>query len=461
MRELEIRRTINDSYEGEDTMNESMNYEEPYGDVLVEGKINAFKLRIIKQYNYLEEHYLINIILKVVFGIIILVIPFIFIILLNFINFTNKNKYYFFPYFISLCVLIGGLIILLVIKIGEGCEMYGIILYTWERKNIFKIINTIIIGFYLLWFFFICEKFKKVYNLLKEKVAQSSTKDKSTKLFNTGSYTIRILFILFFWDTEKLDGNYVHLYLDYFEYEESVLSEFHSYISSLILPIIFICLHHIIKLIIFHEKNQIFYFLFYTMIIFQCFITIFYPIDSNEDSNALTEEYFSNVGCKYVELIIYLIIIILLIISSFKEHIIKLIRKKYFPKTEKNENNKKIINFSFFIVISSFLINLIGYIIFIVLLFFFTFNKIDQEMKIDQYYNYWNIIYVSVSLILIGYSFIFGHFCYNLIYYPIAYEITPHNLKNNFYTKCSGHLIESEDNSIYQFGVRSFDDNIP
>ena len=66
MRELEIRRTINDSYEGEDTMNESMNYEEPYGDVLVEGKINAFKLRIIKQYNYLEEHYLINIILKVV-----------------------------------------------------------------------------------------------------------------------------------------------------------------------------------------------------------------------------------------------------------------------------------------------------------------------------------------------------------------------------------------------------------
>ena len=147
MRELEIRRTINDSYEGEDSMNESMNYEDPYGDVLVEGKINAFKLRIIKQYNYLEEHYMINIILKVVFGIIILVIPFIFIILLNFINFTNKNKYYFFPYFISLCVLNGGLIILLVIKIGEGCEMYGIILYTWERKNIFKIINTIIIGF--------------------------------------------------------------------------------------------------------------------------------------------------------------------------------------------------------------------------------------------------------------------------------------------------------------------------
>ena len=66
--------------------------------------------------------------------------------------------------------MIDCLMILLVIKIRENCQISGIIIYTWERKNIFKIINSIIIGFYLLWFVFICEKFTNVYNLLKEKV---------------------------------------------------------------------------------------------------------------------------------------------------------------------------------------------------------------------------------------------------------------------------------------------------
>ena len=154
MRELEIRKTtINDDIDDkEDQVKISLNEEEEQEEecVLIEGKINAFKLRIIKQYNYLEEHYITNIILKLLFGIIILVIPFIYLIVLNITNFTNKNKFFFFPYFISICIVIGSLMILLVIKIGEGCQMYGIIIYTWERKNIFSIINTIIIGLYLL-----------------------------------------------------------------------------------------------------------------------------------------------------------------------------------------------------------------------------------------------------------------------------------------------------------------------
>ena len=459
MRELEIRKTINDIDDREDLVKISLNEEEEQQEcVLIEGKINAFKLRIIKQYNYLEEHYMTNIILKLLLGIIILVIPFIYLIVLNFTNFTNKNKFFFFPYFISLCVVIGGLMILLVIKIGEGCQMYGIIIYTWERKNIFSIINTIIIGLYLLWFIFICEKFTKVHNLLKEKVAQSSTKDQSTKLFNRGSYTLRILFILFFWDTDKQDdGNYIHIHLDFFEYEESVLSEFHSYIISLILPIIFMCLYHIFKIILFNDKNQLLFLIFNITIIFQCFFTIFYPIDKSENSNALNEDYFSNTGCKYIELIAYLIIIVLLIIDSFKKHIKNLIRKKFFPKNSKNGKNEKNEKFSIIVVIASFIINLIGYVSLIFLLFFFTFNDINEDLEIEKYYYYWKFLYASITLILAGYSFIFGHFCYNLIYYPISYEITPHNIKNNFYTKCSGKLIESQDNTQYHFSRKSFD----
>ena len=250
-----------------------------------------------------------------------------------------------------------------------------------------------------------------MHNLLKEKVAQSSTKDQSTKLFNRGSYTLRILFILFFWDTDKQeDGNYIHLHLDFFEYEESVLSEFHSYIISLILPIIFMCLYHIFKIILFNDKNQLLFFIFNITIIFQCFFTIFYPIDKTENSNALNEDYFSNTGCKYIELIAYLIIIVLLIIDSLKKHIKNLIRKKFSPKNGKN------VKFSIIIVIASFIINLIGYVSLIFLLFFFTFNEINEDLEIEKYYYYWKFLFASITLILAGYSFIFGHFCYNLIY---------------------------------------------
>ena len=42
-------------------------------------------------------------------------------------------------------------------------------------------------------------------------MAQTSKKESSTQLFSRGSYTLRILFILFFWDTEKDQNNkYIH-----------------------------------------------------------------------------------------------------------------------------------------------------------------------------------------------------------------------------------------------------------
>ena len=112
-----------------------------------------------------------------------------------------------------------------------------------------------------------------------------------------------------------------------------MLSEFHSYIQSL-----FISFHYIFKIIFFKNIKEF--------------------LEKKEDYNALKEEYFSNVGCKYIELIRYLLIILVLIITSSKEHIIKLIRKKYYPK----KGNKKIF---IIIVISSFIINYVGYILII------------------------------------------------------------------------------------------------
>ena len=82
------------------------------------------------------------------------------------------------------------------------------------------------------------------------------------------------------------------------------------------------------KIIFFKNRKEFLFFIFNIIVVFQSFFTIFYPIEKKEDENALKDEYFSNVGFKYIELIGYLFIILILIIISFKEHIIKLIRKK-------------------------------------------------------------------------------------------------------------------------------------
>ena len=78
-------------------------------------------------------------------------------------------------------------------------------------------------------------------------------------------------------------------------------------------------------------------------------------------------------------------------------------------------------------------------------------------MKIEKYHYHWIFIYLSITLILIEYSFLFGHYCYNITYYPISYKITPHALKNDFYTQCSGKIIESEINTNFKFSRKSLD----
>ena len=395
---MKFKNNINDEEKDE---NELLYKEE--NNVLIEGKINEFKAKIIKQFNYFEEHYIINALIKLLFGLVILTLPFICIIIFISINFSEKNNYFFFPYFISVCLIIGALMILLVIKIGEGCQMYGIIIYSWERKNIFKIFNSIIIGFHLLWFFFLCEKYAKSFNLLKEKVAQTSMKENTNKLFNKGSYTLRILFILFFWDSEKnKEGYYIHQNLDFFDYEDNVFTEFHSYIQFLLIPIIFLSFYNLFKIIFFKYSKQILFSILNILIAFQSFYLIFYPMEIKEDNN--NGNYFANTNCKYIELIVYISIIIILIIESFYLHIIKLIRRKYFPKKLKEEEKPY---FIITISILSFLINLVGYIIVIILLFSFSFDEINERLKIDVYHHYWLMIYISLTLIFFWIFFCF------------------------------------------------------
>ena len=123
MREMTIKNMINDDEEDRDQSEDLIDEIDKSPSVLTEGKVNNFKLRLIKQFNYFEEHYNINAFGKLILGLIFLFFPFICIIVFNNINFSSKNDFIFFPYFLSICIMIGALMILLVIKIGEACQM--------------------------------------------------------------------------------------------------------------------------------------------------------------------------------------------------------------------------------------------------------------------------------------------------------------------------------------------------
>jgi len=449
MKDIQLRNVINKINDINDNINEEEDLlikekdEYNYEELFIEGKSTAFKLGITKVFLYLDEHYILTTFLKLIFGIIFIFLPLIFIIVFSLMDFNEKNDYIFFPCFISLSFILASLLVLLIIKIGEGCQINGLLIYTWERKNIFKIINFILNGIYLLWFLFVSENFINWFNLLKEKVAQSNSND-SSQLFNKGSYTQRILFILFFWDLEQdINGEYIHKKLEYFEYEDSVFSEFHEYIQRLFIPVILLGFFNLFKIIFFKNNKQILSLVLNLVIIFISFFIMFYN-NTNNNSSSESDNYFTNTDCKYVELIAYILIILILVKKSFFMHL-KLIKKKYI--SFKKINNK----FMTIIALISFLINLCGYALLISDLIFFVFDKIDQNFPIEKYEKYWNLIYLAGCLILLGYAFAFGHYFFNLIYYPIAYEISPHDLKNQFYINNSGTIIENKENMNSKF----------
>ena len=399
-----------------------------------------FKLKLIKDIYFMEKYIKTFTFLKFLLGFILLSIPFIIIIFFIYLDYSERNKYIFFPYFLSISIIMGSLLIILVIKIGDVCRTYGILIVSWERKYMFKIIKLISIGLFCLWFLFLCEEFVNNFNLLKEKVAQSNNKENSSKIFNEGSYMIRLLFILLFWDTEKNEkGAYSHQKIGYFEYESNFFNDFHSSLKQLLTPIISLCFFYLIKVFFIKTKNEIIYSILLFLILFESFYFLLYSPTSEDDSKIEQDnntflqeeenkEYFKNNKIKYLEIIPLTIIIILFIVLNFKRCIIDLIHQKFYPYHTKSKNN-----FIFCLVIFSFVINIFGHFIFLFVLYSMYFRTINENLSINTYNNYWAMIYISICLILIGYSYPFGNYCFKLMYYPTAYETFGHVLKNEHY----------------------------
>lgn len=409
---------------------------------------SPFKLKLVKDIHFIEKYIKTFTLIKFLLGFILLSIPIFIIIYFIYSDYTINSKYIFFPYFVTLSIIMGSFLIVLVIKIGDGCRNYGIFILTWERVNIFRILKLITTCLFILWLLFLGEEFIMNFNVLREKVAQSNNKESSSKVFNQGTYSIKLLFILFLWDTEKDEnGYYNHDKIGYFEYEGTFFNDFHDSLSKLLIPIICLCIFYLIKIIFIKTKQEILYFILYIITLFRCFYFLINKPSKDEINNYTNNnnfsdkvyyddgEYFENNKGKYFEIICITIIIIILVLLNIKNCILDLLNKKFYSFRTKRKNKA-----IFYMVIFSFVLNTLGYFLFLFLLYLMYFKTIKPDLSIDSYRLYWKMIYISLSFILIGYSFPFGDYCFKLIYYPMAYEAYEHILKNEFYISCSGNL---------------------
>ena len=410
---------------------------------------SSLKLSLLNGIYYLDNHIKFFSFLKFFFGFIFLILPLLSIIYIVYLVNTDKNKFIFFPFFVSICLINCSLLVFVVIKINDSCRMFGILTLSYERIYNFKIIKFIFVNFFIIWFLFILENFVNNYNLLKEKVAQSRSKEIFSRIFNEGTYILRLLFIFLFWDLEKnKDNKYIHDYIGYFEYEDKFFTDFNNIFIKLFIPIITFSACGILKIIFIKTSRGLVYIILFIVIIFFSFYIYFFDIFSqgfnNNKIKEETEEYFKRSNSKYFEIIPITIIILILIILNTKLCLVDLMHKKYYSYQNKSKNN-----FIAFLVICSFILNTSGYALLLYILYNLFFIEITPLFSIKDFNLYWLLIYLALLLIFTGYAFPFGHYYFKLLYHSTAFECFNHYIKNDFYINSSGNLKKAS-GKIYQ-----------
>jgi hypothetical protein len=410
---------------------------------------SSLKLSLLNGIYYLDNHIKFFSFLKFFFGFIFLILPLLSIIYIVYLVNTDKNKFIFFPFFVSICLINCSLLVFVVIKINDSCRMFGILTLSYERIYNFKIIKFIFVNFFIIWFLFILENFVNNYNLLKEKVAQSRSKEIFSRIFNEGTYILRLLFIFLFWDLEKnKDNKYIHDYIGYFEYEDKFFTDFNNIFIKLFIPIITSSACGILKIIFIKTSRGLVYIILFIVIIFFSFYIYFFDIFSqgfnNNKIKEETEEYFKRSNSKYFEIIPITIIILILIILNTKLCLVDLMHKKYYSYQNKSKNN-----FIAFLVICSFILNTSGYALLLYILYNLFFIEITPLFSIKDFNLYWFLIYLALLLIFTGYAFPFGHYYFKLLYHSTAFECFNHYIKNDFYINSSGNLKKAS-GKIYQ-----------
>jgi hypothetical protein len=195
------------------------------------------------QIEFWNNYFILYIFCKLLFGIIIISIPYLFFLYLYYNEDLEKfSKFLFIGYFITLSFIAGISLIFSIFKTGNSFKIYGFFFKPWERKYIFKLVNLFFISVLCIGFFHSIENFYSDILLIKETIEQNPKYDpKFSKKFNQGTYIMRFLFIFIFWDTEKdvKTGEYIHNKIQYFEYEQS-FGDFRELFNSFFIPFIYL-----------------------------------------------------------------------------------------------------------------------------------------------------------------------------------------------------------------------------
>ena len=254
--------------ESEDEQNKFIEeYNEEEEASFIDDYDSNFRNTLIQQVLYFSYHSKIYSSIKFIIGLIFILGPFIsFLILIT----KKEYRYIILGFFISFTLMSGFLILLLVFKLGDDINIYGLMLCSWERLNICKIIDYILYFSFVIVFFSILEKFLFDLPLLKGTVIQVIEKDENSKILNEGSFIFRILFISFFWDVNNNS-------IGYFEFDES-FSFFRDKFKFIFISFILIYSYKLLISILFKIKRFWYHFIISICGLFECFFFFILPI---------------------------------------------------------------------------------------------------------------------------------------------------------------------------------------
>ena len=404
----------------EDNLIESENYSlkknaQNHQKTDIQKHFTNFKFLLIKQIFFLDQHPVFFAIIKLIFGILFIVIPILTLILFNYIDNINKLKYMLLPFFISISLFGGFVLLLFVFRLGDNCETNGIFIFCWERKNLYRLLNNFTISIILIYCLRQIENFFINYNLLKEKVSQKND-EKNSIIFDNGSFILRALFIFSFWD-------YDYKKLGYFFFFFFFLKSFRNYIKDIFDILIILCFYFILQIIFYRQKQSILLLTLNILILYECIYFNNYKISEKNNTNG---KYFQcKFILKFIEVVPIIFIILILSYLGYKQTLFKLKKGKFFSFNYRKEN-KIIIIFTFL----SFLFIMLSYLIIIINLIGIMFINFNHNLSYRYCQLCWFLFGISFIFLCLGYSFVFGHYFFNLIYQPIAYEFFPYYLVN-------------------------------
>lgn len=384
--------------------------------------ITKFKQKLTKMIHFSENYPSFFSLIKLLLGLIIIALPAILIMYFIFSPISIKGKYIIFPYFITISLYTGLLIIIIVLRLGDDCSYYGILISSWERNNVYKIFNSIVINILIIYSFFSFEKFFINLPIQKEMIANIPNE---AKHFTTGSHLLRIIFIFTFWNREDNLG--------YFEYEDELFVDFRNLLCKFATSLIAICMYYLLKVIIFRTKNSFISILICIIVLYECFFFEFFPIKTPITTKNTI--YYQYDIYFYLEIIPIFICLLCLLYLSFYYYIRGTYKRKLFSYRTRKTNIP-----TYCIIAISFICTICGIGCHLFILLESLIQNIEPSMNKIIYTYFWYLFDGGFVLYSIGQSFACGDYIFKLIYGPIVFELCPAVLKNFNYIKCSNNI---------------------